>query len=250
MTTMEPVERALDVALIVMRNGGSTKMADRTFKNILKGYERDGVFVIWRLDFAVATSAAAGQPSAVYRPVGPMGVNLTRASEAEVLGERVAGGAVETAAIGCEIERINALGPSYGRWAIMAAAAASAAIFSRLTGGDGGALGIACVAGGAGQLLRSWLQTKKLPVAPVTLVCGAFSACIAAFGLRLGLSGTVPPLAVSSVIYMVPGLPLINGFIDVISYRYLLVGLERIASAAFIFLVLAIALAFAQAVVM
>jgi hypothetical protein len=28
---MQPVERALDVALIVMQNGGSTVMADRTF---------------------------------------------------------------------------------------------------------------------------------------------------------------------------------------------------------------------------
>jgi hypothetical protein len=43
---------------------------------------------------------------------------------------------------------------------------------------------------------------------------------------------------------------LITGFIDVVSYRHLLVGLERIASAAFILLVLAIALAFAQTIVM
>ncbi len=39
---MQAIERALDVALIVMRNGGSTVMADRTFRNILKGYKQDG----------------------------------------------------------------------------------------------------------------------------------------------------------------------------------------------------------------
>ncbi len=247
---MQPVERALEVALIVMRNGGSTKMVERTFQNILKGYKQDGVSVTWRLDFAAAANAAEGPPSTIYRPVGPIGVNLTRASEAEILSERVARGEVDTAAIASEIGRIATLAPPYGRWAMAAAAAGIAAFFSRITGGDWGAFGIACAAGGVGQLLRSWLQAKKLPAAPVTLICAALSACIAGIGLRLGLSGTAPSAAVSSVIYMVPGLPLINGFIDVLTHKYLLVGLERIANAAFIFLSLAIAIAFAQAIVM
>jgi len=45
---VQPVERALDVALIVMQNGGSTVMADRTFQNILEGYKQDGVSAAWR----------------------------------------------------------------------------------------------------------------------------------------------------------------------------------------------------------
>jgi uncharacterized membrane protein YjjP (DUF1212 family) len=96
--------------------------------------------------------------------------------------------------------------------------------------------------------LRSRLQARKLAMAPVTLVCGVLSACIAGLGLRLGLSQTVPATLIASVIYMVPGLPLINGFVDVISYRHLFVGLERIANAAFLLVVLTIAIVFAYAV--
>jgi hypothetical protein len=40
---MQSVEWALDVALIVMQNGGSTAMADRTFQNVIKGCKQDGV---------------------------------------------------------------------------------------------------------------------------------------------------------------------------------------------------------------
>ncbi|MBP1689033.1 MAG: hypothetical protein H6Q33_5176 [Deltaproteobacteria bacterium] len=58
----------------------------------------------------------------------------------------------------------------------------------------------------------------KLAVAPVTLTCGILSACIAGIGLRLGLSQ--PAAAIASVIYMVPGLPLINGFVDVVRHKY------------------------------
>jgi uncharacterized membrane protein YjjP (DUF1212 family) len=247
---MQPVERALDVALIVMRNGGSTVMADRTFRNVLKGYNVSGVSAAWRLDFVAASSVAGGRSSTVVRPIGPIGVNLARASEAAVLGERVARGEVGTASLVSEVERIKAFPSPYNRLVLVAAAASTAAFFSQIPGGDWGALGIAFVAAGVGQFLRSMLQAKKLAAATATLVCGVLSACIAGFGLRLGLSRTAPATLIASVIYMVPGLPLINGFVDVLSHKHLLVGLERIANAAYLFLILAIAIAFAYAVVM
>jgi uncharacterized membrane protein YjjP (DUF1212 family) len=225
-------------------------MADRAFRNILKGFKLEGVSAAWRLDFVAAVQGAGRGSSSVLRPVGPIGVNLVRASEANVLGERVARGEVDAAALVHEVERIKALAPSYSRWALTAAAAFTAAVFSQIAGGDWGALGIAFVAGGAGQFIRMLLQARKLPLAPVMLVCGVLSSCLTAVGLRLGLSQTAPALAVASVIYLVPGLPLINGFIDLVSHKYLFVGLERLANAAFLFLVLAIAVAFAQAVIM
>ncbi len=245
---MQPVERALDVASIVMQNGGSTVMADRAFQNILKGHKQDGVSASWRLDFVAVSSVAQGQSSTVLRPVGPIGVNLVRASEAAALGERVARGEVNTAALVSEVERVKALTPPYNRWVMIAAAACTAAFFSQIPGGDWGAFGIAFVAAGVGQFLRSLLQARKLAVAPVTLACGVLSACIASVGLRLGLSQVASATLIASVIYMVPGLPLINGFVDVVSHKYLFVGLERIANAAFLFLVLAVAIALAVAV--
>ncbi len=247
---MQPIERALDVALIVMQNGGSTVMADRTFQNILKGYKQDGVVAAWRIDFVAVSGTAEGQSSTVLRPVGPIGVNLICASEATVLGEKVARGEVDADTLVSEIGRVKALVPPYNRWVMLAVAACSAAFFSQIPGGDWGAMGIAFVAAAIGQFLRSLLQNRKLAVAPTTLVCGALSACIACAGLRLGLSQTAPATLIASVIYMVPGLPLINGFVDMVSHKYLFVGLERIANATFLFLVLAVAIAFAYTIVM
>jgi uncharacterized membrane protein YjjP (DUF1212 family) len=75
------------------------------------------------------------------------------------------------------------------------------------------------------------------------------SATLAGLGLRLGLSPTVAPPLIASVFYIVPGLPLINGFVDVVSYKHLFIGVERIASAAILFLALALAIAFAYSFV-
>lgn len=247
---MQPVELALDVAAIVMKNGGSTALADRAFQKVLAGCGVNGISAVWRLDLVAACGMADGQSVTVVRPVGALGINLTRASAAALLAERVQDGDVGATALPAEIERINNLQPPYGRRTMVVAAACSAMLFSQLAEGDWGACGIAFVAAGAGQLMRSLLRTR-IPAAPVvTLVCGMLSACIAAAGLRLGLSHTAPAAAIASVVYAVPGLALINGFRDIMSQKYLLVGLERIADAAFVFLVLAIAIAFANAVIM
>jgi hypothetical protein len=43
---------------------------------------------------------------------------------------------------------------------------------------------------------------------------------------------------------------LINGFVDLVSHKHLILGLERIANAAYLFLVMAVAIGLAAAVVM
>jgi uncharacterized membrane protein YjjP (DUF1212 family) len=243
------MKMALEAAVLVMQNGGSTVAAERSFTNILKGYDQEEVAAVWRLDFIAATNAAEGQ-SAVVRPVGPIGVNLARASKVAVLSERVAKGEVLVAALGAELERIKQLPTPYNRWMMLVTAAFTAACFSRFAGGDWGSFGIAFVAGGMGQFVRSLLPARQLGVGSVTLVCGLLSAMIAGIGLRLGLSQVEPATLIASVIYMVPGLPLINGFVDVLSHKYLVVGITRIINAAVLFLILAIALAFAHTVLL
>ena len=224
-------------------------MADRAFRNVLTAYKQDGVSAAWRLDFVAASRFADGRSTAVLRPIGPIGANLVRASEAVVLGERTARGEVDAAALVAEIERINALDPPYNRWIMTVAAACGAAAFSKLIGGDWGAVAIALVAAGLGRFARSLARVMKLQVVPVNLACSLISACLAGVGLRLGLSQTAPAALTASVIYLIPGLPLINGFADMITYKHLFMGLGRIANAALIFVVLAIAIAFAYAVI-
>jgi len=247
--TVRAVARALDVALLVVGNGGATWMADRTFGKVLEGFDQRDVSTTWRLDFVAATFTADGLSTTMFRPIVMGGVNLVRAAEATVLGERVARGELDVGVLAEEVARINALPRPYDRWTTLAAAAGAAAVFARLNGGDGGAVSLAFVAAGLGQLVRAPLAGMNLPVAPVHLLCGIISACIAAVGLRLGVSQTAPAALIASIVYMIPGLPLIKGVIEVASRRYLAVGLERIADAGLLFMVLAIAIAFAWAVV-
>lgn len=247
---MHAVDIALDAAVLVMQSGGHTVAAGRTFSNVLKGCGKQGVSAAWRLDCVSATVDAPGGSTAFMRPVGPIGVNLARATAAMDLSERMAAGTLCAADFAAELERVRQLPTPYNRWLMIAAASGAAGFFSQIAGGDWGSLGICLVAGAVGQFFRSMLQANKVAAAPVTLLCGLLSALIAAIGLRLGFSEVGPATLLASVFYMVPGLPLINGFIDVVSHQYLMAGTERMLNAAFLFLLLAVAIALATTLVM
>jgi uncharacterized membrane protein YjjP (DUF1212 family) len=245
---MHPVDTALDVALIVIQNGGSTRLADHTFANVLKGFKKEGVSTVWRLDFVTASVPVEGGPSPITRAIGEVRTNLVRVQQAAMLGERAARGEVNSAVMDSEIARIAKLAPPYNRWVMMLAAACAAAFFSRTASGDWGAFGIAFAAAGIGQCVRSFLPSRNLSRVNVTFICSVISALIATAGLRLGFSQVVPATLIASIIYMVPGIMLINGFVDIISSKYLLVGIERLLDAALLFLILTIAVALADAV--
>ena len=239
---------ALDLASLVLQSGGSTPMADTTLKNVLKGYEEEGVSTVYRQDFIASSTAANGQAWTVFRPLGPPGLHLVRASEATVLSERFARGEMDAAGFASQVERVKQLASPHNRWATMLAAACAAAAFSRSTGGDWGGMGVVLVAAGVGQFVRSLLQKRTLSRWAITFFCALVSGFIAVGGLKLGLSRVAGATLIASVIYMVPGIPLINGFVDIASGKYLFLGVQRLFDASVLFFIMTVAVAIANSV--
>src|SRR4051812_27705483 len=104
MDMIRRLDNALDAAVVVMRNGGSTAAAARSFTNILTGCEIQGLETVWRLDFVAASGDTREGRLTALRSVGPIGVNLVRAGEMVTLSERVARGQVSAEAAGCGAE--------------------------------------------------------------------------------------------------------------------------------------------------
>jgi uncharacterized membrane protein YjjP (DUF1212 family) len=237
------------VSLIILENGGSTVRAERAFNGILKGLNVEGVATLWRYDFVAVTRVMDGEPETFIRPIRPPGANLSRVAEASMLAARIARGDVDQATIASEVHRIKNIPSPYNIWLVILAAACAAGFFTQFIGGNWGGFGIAFVAGAVGQTVRVALQARKVGTAATTMVCALLSALIAAFGLRAGISQVAPATLIGSVGYMIPGLPLMNGFIDVASHRNMSVGIQRVLNAAFLFLVLAVGIAVGEAVV-
>ena len=147
-----------------------------------------------------------------------------------------------------QAQGINSIQSPYPLPLTILAAAFTAAFFSHFVGGDWGSFAICFFAGGPGQALRAALQSRGTRSLAATLVCAIFSAVVAALGLRLHISAIAPATLIASVGYMIPGLPLVNGFIDVLSPKYVSVGGRRIVSALLVFVILAIGVAIGDAV--
>ncbi len=241
------IDSILDAAAMVVENGGSTALADRVLGNVAKGLGLEGLSAVWRVDCLLVSYPENGRTVTLMRPIDPAGLNLVRVSETAVLGEHLAHGSIERAAFLEEMAAVRTLPFPHGRWLMALAAACAGATFARTLAGDNGALVVCATAAGVGQILRSQLQAWKLRRASVTIICALLSALIATAGLRLSVSHSAPAALMGSVIYMMPGLMLINSFVDLTSERFLFAGLQQLMRAAFLFLLLTIAVAVADA---
>jgi len=247
------VDWALDAAAIVMESGGTTALAERTFDGVLaaltKGAESPAMLgSVWRTDFVAATLASPEDGStSVLRRVPAIGLSLTRATKAAGLGERVARGELNADAIAGEIDRIRKLPAPYGRATIVLASGCAAAFLTQTVEGDAGSIGVAFVAAACGAFLRSLLQGRKAERSACTFAGAILSGLIATAGIRLGLTSSVAATLLGSIIYMVPGIALATGFVDLVSDRHMMPGVERILSGALTFFILALSLVIADA---
>jgi uncharacterized membrane protein YjjP (DUF1212 family) len=242
------LDAALDPALIAMESGGATSVADRALENMLKGFGVTGASVVWRLDHVTLSVARGGEVETRIGTIGPVGLSLKRASAAIVVAEEFARGNVAPQMLAEHVARIRKIAPP-SRWALAPCAALAGGALTQTMDGDVGAFGIAALAGGMGQFTRSLLPGWGLTRAATTLLCTLVSALIALGALRLGFSQTPPAALAGAVIYAVPGLLLINAYLDLISERFLFVGLQRLVHATFLSLLITLAVLIADAVI-
>jgi uncharacterized membrane protein YjjP (DUF1212 family) len=227
---MQAIEAALDLGLIIMENGGATLSADRAFTTAVQGLGGTTASSFWRTDVVIAAATLDGHTSLYVRYPAPPRANLVRVSEAAALADRIGRGQVDETAAAAELTRIKAMPPPYPRVVTVFAAGITAGSFARLIDGDWGSVAICAVAAAVGQGVRSTLL-RGVRVGVVTIACAALSAFIAAWGLRAHVSTVEPATLVASVVYMIPGLALVNGFIDMTSPKYFAAGAQRIGFA-------------------
>lgn len=95
------------------------------------------------------------------------------------------------------------------------------ASFCRLFGGDLVAMAIVFVATVAGFMLKQMLAERHTDPRITVIACSFLSAVLAAADGLFGL-GSTPGIAIgASVLYLVPGIPFINSFSDMIDGHYI-----------------------------
>lgn len=110
---------------------------------------------------------------------------------------------------------------SAGKWWVLLAVSCANGAFCRLFGGDMTAVAVVFVATLCGYYLKQLMLSKKIDVRIVFIVCAFVSSVLACADSLFSL-GQTPQVAIGvSVLYLVPGIPLLNSFSDMIDRHYI-----------------------------
>lgn len=115
------------------------------------------------------------------------------------------------------------------------------ASFCKLFGGDITSMGIVFSATITGLFLKQQMQKKKMNHYIIFIVCAFVASLCASTSLIFDTTSEIA--MATSVLYLVPGVPLINGVIDVVE-GYVLTGFARLTEASLLIVSIAIGLSF------
>jgi uncharacterized membrane protein YjjP (DUF1212 family) len=218
---------ALDVLLrfgALMLQAGNTAVRTRGWIDAIAtklGFE--AVSINASLDsITVSVRHGSGWLTAI-REIGPPGVNVQRIAQLERLA-RAAHARNTPAEIAAELAKIEAGPHRYSAARIAAAVGLASGGFAFLNGAGLPEIVGAAIAGGSGQGLKSWLSHRRVnhyAVAALSAItaAGVFFLVAAAggqFGFRFA---QYPAGFIASILFLVPGFPLLAGLFDLLQYQ-------------------------------
>jgi uncharacterized membrane protein YjjP (DUF1212 family) len=179
----------------------------------------DALAVSLSLDGVMVRVRRSGEWVMAMREIGPPGINAWRIGELEQLARTAGPSAPHD--IAKRLAEIEATPPRHSVAAIAAAIGVASAGFAFLNGADPIEMIAAGIGGAIGQGLRAWLIHRRLNqygVAALTAVAAAGSYMLAAaLAAQIGLGvATHPAGFISSVLFLVPGFPLIAALFDLL----------------------------------
>ncbi len=131
--------------------------------------------------------------------------------------------------------------PRESKWLVIVLVAFANAAFCRLFQGDWAAMGIVFVATLAGFAIRTLLMERHWNHLSVFIISAFCASMIASTGYLVQWSQTPDIALATSVLYLIPGVPLINSIMDIID-GHVLAGVSRFINATLLIICIAIGL--------
>jgi uncharacterized membrane protein YjjP (DUF1212 family) len=212
----EAEDMLLNVGTLLMSSGASTGRVRTTVNRIADalGYNIELLITNRSLMLKVIDEHTDRFIASLKR-TSPHGVNFRVVSGISRMSWKVVEENWTIPQINTEIDRLIAL-PHYPRLIILSSVALAGSSFCALFGGKGIELAIAFVATFFGLFIRQEAMKKRFNPY-VSIYFASFAASlVSGLSLKLGIGGSSDLAFATSVLFLVPGVPLINSFTDMI----------------------------------
>jgi uncharacterized membrane protein YjjP (DUF1212 family) len=227
-TSVTPAD-ALDVLLrfgVLMLQSGNTAVRSRQWIDALAPKLGFGaVSAMVSLDSITLSVREGGEWITAMRQLGPPGINVSRIAQLEDLARTVRPENAQ-ADIAAGLAEIETAIPQYSFVQIAAAVGLASGSFAFLNGAAAPETVAAAIGGACGQSARLWLSRRHFnhygtaALAAVT-ASGAYVLAAAA-GSHYGFQfARYPAGFIASVLFLVPGFPLIAALFDLLQYQTL-----------------------------
>lgn len=226
----EELRDVIDLALwagqLLMQDGSDSRRIEETVHKISTGLGCDWADVLVSPNVIILTTSSGIEFRTKVRRVVRIGVNLSALTAISKLTHRVMDGEMDRFEVRQALEEITHTPPHYNRWVVVVMVGLACAAFSQLFGGDFPVL-VATFAAAAGAMFaRQELHKRYFNPFFIVVVTAFVAGLIASLPSIFEWSDTPEIALASSVLLLVPGVPLINSAEDLME-GHILMGLAR-----------------------
>jgi uncharacterized membrane protein YjjP (DUF1212 family) len=242
------IDLALWAGKLLLECGAPAARVEQTVELIGTSLGCDQLDILVSPNVIMATTTEGAQFRTKARRIAGLHVDLERlVAIGEVVGA-VASGRCNRVMLRQRLAALEAVHHAYPRWLVAVAVGVACGAFSRLFGGDWVTFGIVVVAAAAGTALRQSLAVRHYTPLFNVLVTALTAATLAGVGSRLLPTATPEHALAASVLMLVPGVPLINAFDELVK-GYVVIAVARGVQGLLISFVIALGLLLAMRMV-
>lgn len=216
----------LEIGAVLMSSGANTARIRITINRISQafGYAAE-LFITHRALTLTLNDRTHEDVFSSTKRTSPHGVNFKVVSGISRMSWRVVEEGWSIAAIRGELQRLTLL-PHYPRLLVLAMVSLSGASFCRLFGGNPVEMGIAFMASGLGLFVRQEAHKRDFNPYLCVYLAASAAALVAGAFMKVGLATKLEHAFATSILFLIPGVPLINTFSDFVDGNFL-TGLSR-----------------------
>lgn len=246
----DTLDMCLAVGEMIQGSGGHTPRTIDTMRRMAKALGVEESYVAVSSVNVTMSVTSQGRTLTAMRHAAHFGINFNTLTEIKHLVTEIeAGSLTTTPEIRDRIAAIRSIPPLYPTWLVMIALGGSTAAFAALFHATPAVVALAFVGGWLGGWVRHLLVGRHmLPFVSVTAAACVSALVIGASAKALGFSDEVVPALSASTLFLVPGVPILNGTADLLTANYLN-GMVKLAMTAVIVMSAAVGLMIAVSLV-
>jgi uncharacterized membrane protein YjjP (DUF1212 family) len=246
---VDTLDGLLRFGALMLRAGNPSFRIREATNALANHFAIDSLVLEVSLNGMTATARRGRECATLAVDVAPLGINVWRMGALMRLVRESQSG-LTLAALCAQLDTIEATRPLRPVAVVAVAVGFASAAFAHLNGGGLPVLLGAFIAGSLGQMMRGLLLGRRLNQYAVTAFCAVFAAglyyAITLLQDRTGIGWNSAAGFISSVLFLVPGFPLVAALLDLLQHQ-MVAGLARLAYGAMLLMAAAFGLSIVTA---